>query len=129
MGLDDAAGTRGAITEVGRNSETTTAADFHSLHSLVPSSDDLTSAEAKDERVTPVPRRIKFFAGRPCDADVVHADTVARSCFVSIANDEVIDQEVCRSVAFGRINKRSFKCHVVRLGHGDRKGESTDERT
>jgi hypothetical protein len=81
---------------VRRNHESTSSPDAHSDHALVPTLDDVTGTERKDERLAAVPRRVELFAARHTDAHVVDDGTLAGGGFGARADDEVLDEELIR---------------------------------
>src|SRR4029077_13651921 len=82
------------------------------LHARVPSRDHLPFPELELERTPAVPRCVELVAGRERDADVVHRHLLARDRLLAVADDEVVDTESERDVAFGLVDLRTFWRHA-----------------
>src|SRR5690606_35824985 len=92
--LDDPAGTPVAVGERGRDGQLAATAHAHTRDTPVPSRDHLTGAEAEVEGLAAVPGRIELLAAGERNPDVVHADGVARSGCIAVADRDVLAQQV-----------------------------------
>src|SRR5581483_11144895 len=55
--------------------------------------------------------RVELLAGAERDAGVVDGDLVTRRCLVAVADDDVLDAEVERDVAFGLLDGGALERH------------------
>src|SRR6266404_1201180 len=109
--LDHPAGSACAVRERGRDRQPAAAAGLHPLDAGVPARDDLALAELELERLPAIPRRVELLAGEEGDADVVHRYLRALGRLVALADDEVVDAELERDVAFRLVDVGLLERH------------------
>src|SRR5690242_438927 len=103
-GRDRVPGPPVAVGQIGRDDQLAAAADLHALDALVPARDDPPGAEPERERLTPVPARVEFLAGRVSHPDVVDLDHVARGRLLAVAFPNLGDLEIGGRVTAGEVD-------------------------
>ena len=99
-----------AVGHGGRDRELPAPTDLHPLDAGVPARDHLALAELEFERSpTTVPRRVELLARGERDSDVVNRDLVAARGLRAVADDDVLDSEVERDVAFRLVDLRTLE--------------------
>ena len=101
---DHSARAPGAVGHRRRDRQLAPAADLHPLHARIPAGDHLALAELEAERLVAIPRRVELLAGRERDAGVVHGHGLPGGRLVTVADDDVLDPEVERDIAFGLVD-------------------------
>ena len=87
-----------------RDDELAATADLHARNAVLPTLDETLQREC--DRLSATPRAVEFFATVVVDADVVHLDGASGHGFWSIADDQILDDELCGSWATGKFNLR-----------------------
>jgi len=108
---DRAAGTRGAVAQLGRDGQLDLLADLHRGDALVPALDHLPDAEGELERAATIDGAVEL--GAVCQpAGVVHGNLVALARLRAIAGGEFFDlQFVGHVVPFARV-VTDWNCRV-----------------
>ena len=109
MRLDHSARPASAVRHRRRDRQLAAAAHPHALHARIPAGNDLPLAELEGERLAAIPRRVELLARPEGDADVVDADPRALDRLVALADDDVLDDQVERDVAFGLFDLGTFE--------------------
>src|ERR1019366_9938796 len=109
---DRASGAPVSVGETRWNDQLAAAADFHSLHALVPADDDLPDAELELERSAPAPASVEFLARRERDPDIVDLDHVALLRHGAITFPDIRDLQVGWRLAAGEVDLGLVDAHT-----------------
>ena len=81
----------------------------------------------KRERLAAIPGGVELLAGPERDARVMHRDVVAARRLLTVADDDVLDPELERDVAFRLVDLGALQCHGESLCPGLRRPQRPPE--